>query len=79
MSVTATLPESPPSLGKTVFSSIWARYRSDAAFFFVQIRHPSGSGDVLVQITPVPEPETYAMMLAGLGLLGLAVRRRMAG
>lgn len=27
-------------------------------------------------ITPVPEPETYAMMLAGLGLLGLSMRRR---
>jgi hypothetical protein len=27
-------------------------------------------------VTPVPEPETYAMMLAGLGLLGLAQRRR---
>jgi len=25
---------------------------------------------------PVPEPETYAMMLAGLGLLGFAMRRR---
>ncbi|MDO8990255.1 MAG: PEP-CTERM sorting domain-containing protein [Sideroxyarcus sp.] len=25
---------------------------------------------------PVPEPETYAMMFAGLGLLGLSVRRR---
>lgn len=26
--------------------------------------------------TPVPEPETYALMLGGLGLLGLALRRR---
>jgi hypothetical protein len=25
--------------------------------------------------TPVPEPETYAMLLAGLGLLGFAARR----
>ena len=28
------------------------------------------------QINPVPEPETYAMMLAGLGLLGFAARRK---
>ncbi len=27
-------------------------------------------------ITPVPEPETYAMMLAGLGLMGWVARRR---
>jgi hypothetical protein len=27
---------------------------------------------------PVPEPETYAMMLAGLGMLGTVVRRRRA-
>jgi hypothetical protein len=26
--------------------------------------------------SPVPEPETYAMMLVGLGLLGFAARRR---
>jgi len=29
-----------------------------------------------VQLAPVPEPETYAMMLAGLGLLGAFARRR---
>lgn len=30
----------------------------------------------LEQITPVPEPETYAMLLAGLGLLGFMASRR---
>lgn len=28
-----------------------------------------------VDVQPIPEPETYALMLAGLGLIGLAVRR----
>jgi hypothetical protein len=27
-------------------------------------------------VTPVPEPETYAMMMAGLGLMGVVARRR---
>ncbi|MEO7107844.1 MAG: choice-of-anchor C family protein [Rhodoferax sp.] len=42
---------------------------------------PSGySGSVLdnVSVTAVPEPETYAMMLAGLGLMGAIARRRKA-
>ena len=29
-----------------------------------------------VVVPTVPEPETYAMLLAGLGLLGFAARRR---
>jgi hypothetical protein len=29
-----------------------------------------------ISISPVPEPETYAMLLAGLGLMGAVVRRR---
>lgn len=29
-----------------------------------------------VAASPVPEPETYAMMLAGLGLIGMMVARR---
>jgi len=33
-------------------------------------------GEVIVG---VPEPETYALMLAGLAGMGLAVRRRRAG
>lgn len=27
-------------------------------------------------VAPVPEPETYAMLLSGLGLLGFAARRK---
>ena len=30
-------------------------------------------------IMAVPEPETYAMLLAGLGLIGFSARRRMQG
>lgn len=30
----------------------------------------------LVQVTAVPEPESYAMLLAGLGLMGAIARRR---
>ncbi|MBY0474953.1 MAG: FxDxF family PEP-CTERM protein [Nitrosomonas sp.] len=29
-------------------------------------------------ISPVPEPETYAMLLAGLGMIGFSLRRRRA-
>lgn len=36
----------------------------------------SGGGD---NVSPVPEPETYAMLLAGLALLGVAGRRRKKG
>lgn len=38
----------------------------------------TGIDDVSLSVTPVPEPETYALMLAGLGLLGVAARRRKA-
>lgn len=32
-----------------------------------------------VMVSAVPEPETYAMLLAGLGLLGLVARRKTGG
>lgn len=34
------------------------------------------AGEYRLQIAVVPEPETYAMLLAGLGLIGAAARRR---
>jgi hypothetical protein len=36
-------------------------------------------GANLVAASPVPEPEIYAMMLAGLGLMGFVARRRHLG
>ncbi|MDP2031667.1 MAG: PEPxxWA-CTERM sorting domain-containing protein [Thiobacillus sp.] len=35
-----------------------------------------GAQNAAVNLAAVPEPETYAMLLAGLGLVGFAVRRR---
>jgi len=37
-----------------------------------------GSYSGVLNIAPVPEPETNAMLLAGLGLMGLMVRRRVS-
>lgn len=34
------------------------------------------NGDFQLNVVAVPEPETYAMMLAGLGLMGFVARRR---
>jgi len=38
-----------------------------------------GVDNIAITITPVPEPTTLAMLLAGLGLLGAAARRRQRG
>ena len=38
--------------------------------------YKSATNQDFLVATPVPEPETYALMLAGLGLIGLVARRR---
>ncbi len=43
---------------------------------YVNVQHPADGIDRTMMITAVPEAETYAMMLAGLGLVGFMARRR---
>ncbi|MBN8506325.1 MAG: DUF839 domain-containing protein [Burkholderiales bacterium] len=43
---------------------------------WVNIQHPSSGNDRLIEITAVPEPSTYALMLGGLALVGRLAKRR---
>ena len=52
-------------------------YQFGGRYFLATANEGSGTTS-LFSITPVPEPETYAMLLAGLSLIGLAARRRRA-
>lgn len=45
------------------------------SFLGLPVAAASGYGGY-VQATTVPEPETYALMLAGLGIVGFVLRRR---
>jgi hypothetical protein len=52
-----------------------------AGTYYVQVTgsvmsNAAGKYNASVALAPVPEPETYGMMLGGLGLLGFAARRR---
>ncbi len=61
-------------LGVTTFTSTAGNLHSASTSTF------SAYGTVVYTYAlPVPEPETYAMMLAGLGLMGAVLRKRKAG
>lgn len=72
------LPATDPFLGESLALNFNARYiqfalnsnYGDAYTGLSEVKFFSGN------IAPVPEPETYAMLLAGLGLMGAVARRR---
>jgi hypothetical protein len=50
-----------------------------AGNFYVNLHTSEFAGGALRgQLAPIPEPETYALMLAGLGVVGWSARRRRA-
>lgn len=49
---------------------------SEAYFGYTPSTGDSGFGSVTYTLVPVPEPKTNAMLLAGLGLVGYVVRKR---
>ena len=60
--------------------SLAGKLHSGVNFVAVALEDHGGltAFDMRITAAPVPEPETYAMMLAGLGLLGAIARRRKA-
>lgn len=43
---------------------------------YLAVNNETSNTTSLYSITPVPEPESYAMLLAGLGLMGFSARRK---
>jgi hypothetical protein len=71
------------------YLSYWTAEQAGTSAGFQRTYLPSNNGDGSVSntccstgspytwaVASVPEPQTYAMLLAGMGLLGLALRRR---
>ena len=68
--VTAAVAAGWTGIGDVRVMNLWDSYNANTGVF------SGGHQDQLYLLPVVPEPETYAMMLAGLGVLGLIVGRR---
>lgn len=48
----------------------------DLRLYYFDSNNGDNTGSIMAHVAAVPEPESYALMLAGLGLMGAAARRR---
>lgn len=77
------IPATPASLSNAghLAMSFLDMLRSDLAYVNVHTAlNPSGAvRGQLIEVSVVPEPSTYAMLLAGVGVLGWSLRRQRRG
>ncbi|OYT85578.1 MAG: hypothetical protein CFE46_17715 [Burkholderiales bacterium PBB6] len=67
----------PATLSPGLYTGTFTLNKTDKIFLNTDVsKGKKGGYDVAYSITPVPEPETYAMFAAGLAALGLMSRRR---
>ncbi|WP_157991582.1 FxDxF family PEP-CTERM protein [Caldimonas tepidiphila] len=67
--------------GTEVESWALGRTRLDPGTYYLTVNGTvdgtnGGAFSGMINVSPVPEPETYALMLAGLGVVGFLARRR---
>jgi len=70
-----TAVPSDPDTGDFSFSKTFGGLTAGTKYW-VNVKGTGSSAAYSVTLAPVPEPETYAMLLAGLGLMGTIARRR---
>jgi hypothetical protein len=71
------------SMGQNLFTSMVGTFTADATtqaiVFEENVGLPTLNAYVLREITPIPEPDGWALMLAGLAVIGPLLSRRAAG
>ncbi len=71
----ASITAGPMTNGQVTIQNILAAYADgDFAYSFIEKKNV----ELSIGVSAVPEPETYALMLAGIGMLGFAARRRLS-
>lgn len=64
------------TLGAAPFASLLAGAQAGKAYVNIHTPGTYAAGEIRGFLAPVPEPQTYALMLAGLGALAMMARRR---